>query len=131
MTFQDLQLLAPGKWLNDNIVNDYLQQILAVKYPSFRFLSSFLYEKLSSDRTEEKREALRWLRNVDLTTVEMIFIPIHLVVHWTLLVIDLKKQQFEYYDSLGSGGETIVAKVLLVCVCVCVCVKLTQMPTRT
>lgn len=120
VTIQDLQRLELGGWLNDSIVNDYLQQILAPKYPSFDFLSSFFYTKLSGDKTEEKRETLRWLTNIALTSSEMIFIPVHLVVHWTLLVVDLKNQRIEYYDSLGSGGET-VAKVPSPFVCEMIC----------
>lgn len=43
-------------------------------------------------------------------TYDKVIIPIHLGVHWTLAVINLKAKQLEYFDSMGgiSTGKNIL-----------------------
>jgi len=32
-------------------------------------------------------------------------VPVHLGVHWCLAVIDFKKKQIQYYDSMGGNNQ--------------------------
>ena len=41
-----------------------------------------------------------WMRDVDLFSMQLLLIPIHLITHWCLATIDLTKRKFCYYDSL-------------------------------
>lgn len=106
----DLDRLAPGGWLNDNIVNYYLQDQLAQRYPQHHFFSSFFYEKLL--RSADSSGIERWDATVNLSVSHLRFIPINLDHHWTLLVCDTKQRRFEYYDSLfHDRGRDVVKRV--------------------
>ena len=42
---------------------------------------------------------------------DLIFVPINLCqVHWTLAVINVKEKRLEYYDSMGSQGQSVLTK---------------------
>jgi hypothetical protein len=46
-----------------------------------------------------------FLQDLDISRYSKIFIPIHHQSnHWCLLVINIQKNQIEFYDSLGSKG---------------------------
>ena len=42
---------------------------------------------------------------VDLFSYDKVMVPIHLSVHWTCAVLDLREKRLIYYDSLGSAGQ--------------------------
>merc|ERR1739838_940994 len=54
----------------------------------------------------------RWTRKVDIFSYDIIFVPVHLDVHWCLAVINLKKKGVYFYDSMGSD-KTDILKTLL------------------
>lgn len=108
----DLDRLTPGGWLNDNIVNYYLQDQLAQRYPQHHFFSSFFYEKLLRCANNNDSSGLeRWDPTVNLSVSHLLFIPINLDHHWTLLVCGTKQRRFEYYDSLFHDRGRDVVKV--------------------
>ncbi|KAH7827743.1 putative Ulp1 protease family, C-terminal catalytic domain [Monocercomonoides exilis] len=44
-------------------------------------------------------------------TFDKVIIPVYLSSHWTLCVINLRLQQFEYFDSLKKNGEKVVGVI--------------------
>lgn len=55
------------------------------------------YSKVSNWFINEKG---RRSKNIDVFAVERIFIPVHTINHWTLLVLHMKRKEMYYYDSL-------------------------------
>ena len=49
----------------------------------------------------------RWTRGINLFEKELILVPIHQRVHWSLVVIDLRKRSIVYLDSMGQTGKSI------------------------
>ena len=49
----------------------------------------------------------RWTKGVNLFEQELILVPIHRKVHWSLVVIDLRKKCLKYLDSMGQKGHRI------------------------
>ncbi|KAK5582421.1 hypothetical protein RB653_004006 [Dictyostelium firmibasis] len=115
----DLRLLLPGKWLNDEVINFYME-VLKIRdlekkknsggdFPKCHFFNTFFYPKLCNDNhTYNYEKVRRWTARVNLFEMDKIIIPIHLGNHWCLAVINFKAKQFEYYDSLlGSNKECL------------------------
>lgn len=113
----DLRTLTHGKWLNDEIINCYLELVAAscgrsssAPRSSRRCLAmtTFFYTALTGRGYDYKR-VQKWTRGVDtLAAFDLILFPIHRVCHWTLAVADVRKRKLTYYDSLGrneGGGQ--------------------------
>lgn len=43
----------------------------------------------------------RWTKKVDLFSKTLILIPLHLEIHWSLITVDVSKQNINFYDSQG------------------------------
>ncbi|KAM9963588.1 hypothetical protein ACTFIW_006821 [Dictyostelium discoideum] len=126
----DVRLLSPGKWLNDEVINFYME-VLKIRdaekkkssgggggggggnnnnsFPKCHFFNTFFYPKLCNDNhTYNYEKVRRWTARINLFEMDKIIIPIHLGNHWCLAVINFKAKQFEYYDSLlGSNKECL------------------------
>jgi len=119
MTCKKLQCLKNTDWLNDEVINFYLNMIKerndkhSNKYPKVYVFSTFFYAKLTERNSYGYANVKRWTRKVDLFEYDKIIIPIHLSVHWTLAVINLRDERFEYYDSMdGKHTGKMVLKTL-------------------
>lgn len=94
-------------WLNDEIINFYMQMIVerSNKYdnwPKVYAMNTFFYPKL----IQSGHSALkRWTRKVDIFAHDLILVPVHLGMHWCLATIDIKRKGVFYYDSMGGNNE--------------------------
>ena len=85
----DLVRLRRGVYLNDAIVNYYLQHLRqATTFSSasnnkIHIFNSYFYTKLSQDRIS----AHGWTKNVDIFGMDFLYIPIHDRLHWSLAVV--------------------------------------------
>nr|XP_034357447.1 sentrin-specific protease 2-like [Arvicanthis niloticus] len=108
ITRRDIQTLKNGQWLNDEIINFYMNLLVERNenqgYPALHVFSTFFYPKLTQSGYSSVK---RWTRTINLFDKEMILVPIHQRVHWSLVVIDLRKRNIVYLDSLGQTGKTI------------------------
>ncbi|CAL9185830.1 ubiquitin-like-specific protease ESD4 [Musa acuminata AAA Group] len=122
ITREVLQCLSCNAWLNDEVINLYLELLKErekrepKKFLKCHFFSTFFYKKLISGRNGYDYKAVRrWTTQkklgYSLIECDKIFVPIHKEVHWCLAVIDVKEKKFLYLDSLG-GIDTAVLKVL-------------------
>ncbi|EPQ02846.1 Sentrin-specific protease 2 [Myotis brandtii] len=73
-------------------------------YPVLHAFSTFFYPKLKSGGYQAVK---RWTKGVNLFEQELILVPIHRKVHWSLVVIDLRKRCLKYLDSMGQKGNRI------------------------
>lgn len=122
ITGEMLQCLRPGAWLNDEVINVYLELLKErekrepKKFLKCHFFSTFFYKKLISGRTGyDYKSVRRWTTQRKLgyclLECDKIFVPVHKEIHWCLAVINKKDGKFQYLDSLG-GVDKQVMKVL-------------------
>ncbi|NXH17039.1 SENP2 protease, partial [Bucco capensis] len=108
VTREDIRTLRDRAWLNDEVINFYMNLLMERNkkdgYPAVYAFNSFFYPKLTSGGYSAVK---RWTRNVDLFKRDLIFVPIHLRVHWALVVIDLRRKNIKYYDSMAQNGNNI------------------------
>jgi len=118
----DLEYLEPEEFLNDTIIDFYLQwfyreQVFKENWPKFHVFSSFFYTRLAKDKDCSK--VVRWAS--DIFQKDYLFIPINLSLHWTLAVVcyanrvgkpeeddeeeDKPQPCILYLDSLGGSGR--------------------------
>lgn len=111
---KDLDTLRGLNWLNDEIINFYMQMIVARSattdnWPSVYAMNTFFLPKL---RSAGYAAVKRWTKKVDIFAHDIILVPVHLDVHWCLSIINLKKKGVYFYDSMGSD-KTDILKALL------------------
>ncbi|KAJ8350357.1 hypothetical protein SKAU_G00254870 [Synaphobranchus kaupii] len=103
ITQRDLATLRNGSWLND----ERGEQDGGRKVYTF---STFFFPKLRGGGHTAVR---RWTKAVDIFLQDIILVPLHLGVHWSLAVIDLKAKSVKYYDSMGQRHDDICSLLLL------------------
>jgi sentrin-specific protease 1 len=104
--------LRPGQWLNDEVINFYLgmcgtrgENATPGTVPRVYYHTTLFYTKLMQRNQYSYAGVKRWTRKVDLFAMDKVIIPIHLGVHWTCAVINLRDKQFEYYDSMNGSAR--------------------------
>ncbi|KAE8711927.1 Ubiquitin-like-specific protease 1A [Hibiscus syriacus] len=117
-----LQCLKPGAWLNDEVINLYLELLKErenrepKKFLKCHFFNTFFYKKLvNPDSGYNYKGVKRWTSRRKLGyclwDCDKIFVPIHKDIHWCLAVINKKDQKFQYLDSL-KGKDPYVLRAL-------------------
>ncbi|KAK1344064.1 hypothetical protein QTO34_014623 [Cnephaeus nilssonii] len=108
ITRGDIQTLRNFHWLNDEVINFYMNLLMERNkkqgYPLLHAFSTFFYPKLKSGGYQAVK---RWTKGVNLFEQELILVPIHRKVHWSLVVIDIRKRCLKYLDSMGQKGNRI------------------------
>ena len=101
ITREDMRTLRRRKWLLDKIINFYMELLMErskeKKEPRVYAFNSFFYPLLRAHGYDAVKD---WEIGVDLFQMDLVLVPVHENDHWTLAVIDMKKQQIMYYDSL-------------------------------
>ncbi|XP_020548732.1 ubiquitin-like-specific protease ESD4 isoform X1 [Sesamum indicum] len=123
ITGENLQCLSRGAWLNDEVINLYLELLKErekrepLKFLKCHFFNTFFYKKLISGRDGYNFQSVRrWTTQrklgYSLLDCEKIFVPIHKEVHWCLAIINKRDKKFLYLDSL-KGVDNQVLTVLV------------------
>ncbi|KAE9014901.1 hypothetical protein PR003_g14564 [Phytophthora rubi] len=121
ITRRHLQVLLPGVWLNDEVINFYYQMMsdrdealvnAGVLSKRSHFFNSFFFTKVS-ENGYNFINVRRWTRKIDLFAMDKIFLPVNVGnMHWCMAVIFMTEKRIQYYDSmLGSGAACL--KILL------------------
>ena len=100
---EDLTRLRGLEYLNDTLIDFYLQYLRNEAFPSraqkVHIFSSFFYKKLAQRRSQEQREkgapygqtiykrVSKWTQNVDIFKKDFLFVPINKSEHWILAVV--------------------------------------------
>ncbi|XP_021634996.2 ubiquitin-like-specific protease ESD4 isoform X2 [Hevea brasiliensis] len=111
ITGEILLCLRPGAWLNDEVINVYLELLKERekrephKFLTCHFFNTFFYKKLTSaENIYDYRAVRRWTTERKLgyflLECDKIFVPVHREIHWCLAIINKKDQKFQYLDSL-------------------------------
>eukprot|EP00210_Caulerpa_lentillifera_P002618 g2505.t1 len=119
LTGRDYYCLAPKRWLNDEIINAFLQ-LLQQRDASCRtqgnsikchFFNTFLLPKIMTKykytelrRWTEIKRLKRWGQmSKTVIDCDLIFFPRHRRNHWSLILVDLRSHTISLYDSLCSS----------------------------
>ena len=125
-----VHVVKPDLWLNDEIINLYIELAMNnQKNPRIIFMDK-LYQKLmqQNPKTEAKYNydgVSTWTKGVTrkhkktlVQQFEKIIVPInHGNSHWGLAVIETKNRCVVYYDSMGNGHLAKVSKNLKKWIC--------------
>ncbi|XP_076871674.1 sentrin-specific protease 2 [Brachyhypopomus gauderio] len=113
ITQRDLATLQEGSWLNDEVINFYLNLVMARSEQTGRKVycfSTFFFPKLLSGGHPAVR---RWTKAVDLFLYDVILVPLHLGVHWSLAAVEFRTKSVRSYDSMGQRHEDICNLILM------------------
>ncbi|KAG6921181.1 SUMO1/sentrin specific peptidase 1 [Chelydra serpentina] len=95
------------------IINFYMNLLMERSkekgLPTVHAFNTFFFTKL---KTAGYQAVKRWTKKVDVFSVDVLLVPIHLGVHWCLAVIDFRKKTITYYDSMG-GINNEACRILL------------------
>uniref|UniRef100_A0AAQ6AJL0 Ubiquitin-like protease family profile domain-containing protein n=1 Tax=Amphiprion ocellaris TaxID=80972 RepID=A0AAQ6AJL0_AMPOC len=87
LTRKDLQTLNNLNWLNDEVINFYMNLLVErskdPNLPSANTFNTFFYPKLHSSGYSAVR---RWTKKMDIFSKDILLVPVHLGVHWCLSV---------------------------------------------
>ncbi|XP_059190045.1 sentrin-specific protease 1 isoform X2 [Centropristis striata] len=106
LTRKDLQTLSNLNWLNDEVINFYMNLLVErskdPNLPSANTFNTFFYPKLRSSGYSAVR---RWTKKTDIFAKDILLVPVHLGVHWCLSVVDFRKKAIMYFDSMGGNND--------------------------
>ncbi|XP_047544834.1 sentrin-specific protease-like isoform X1 [Vanessa atalanta] len=111
---RDLQTLSGLNWLNDEIINFYMNLLMQRSeeqkdLPKVYATNTFFYPKLMQSGQAGLR---RWTRKVDIFAHDIMVVPVHLGVHWCLSLIDFRRKKISYLDSMGSSNQPCLQALL-------------------
>ena len=108
LTGKNIHTLREGQWLDDAVINSYLNMIQTRSdrhsYPSMLFFDSFHYAFLAEDRPDflPKR-----LTKTNLMGYDYLFFLIHLGNHWGFAYASTKTRRLYYLDSMYGYDKGI------------------------
>ena len=111
----DLNTLSGLNWLNDEIINFYMQMIVSraaesqERLPATYAFTTFFYSTLIDRGYTAVR---RWTKKVDLFSHAVLLVPVHLGMHWCLAAVDLDRKKITYYDSMGGNNKVRVDPII-------------------
>ncbi|XP_052845233.1 sentrin-specific protease [Drosophila gunungcola] len=108
----EIQILLNFRWLNDVIINFYMNLLTersekcVGQLPSVYAMNTFFVPRLlQSGHAGVKR----WTRKVDLFSKDIIPVPVHSNgVHWCMAIIHMRDKTILYYDSIGGGNQKVL-----------------------
>ncbi|CAH0726248.1 unnamed protein product, partial [Brenthis ino] len=111
---RDLQTLAGLNWLNDEVINFYMNLLMQRSeenkdLPKVYATNTFFYPKLMQSGQAGLR---RWTRKVDIFAHDLMVVPVHLGVHWCLSLVDFRRRRVAYLDSMGAANAPCLAALL-------------------
>ncbi|OCT95823.1 hypothetical protein XELAEV_18013514mg [Xenopus laevis] len=113
ITRKDIMTLHSLNWLNDEIINFYMNLLMERSkrkgLPTVHAFNTFFFSKLKSAGYQAVK---RWTKKVDVFSMNILLVPIHLGVHWCLAVVDFRKKSITYFDSMG-GLNNEACRILL------------------
>lgn len=111
ITCKDLLTLADGQWLNDNVIDFYLNLVTELQERVYCWTTHF-YTTLKKNGY---KGVARWAKRRKINVVDMktVIVPINSMnTHWAVAVVDNEQHTISYYDSLGSNGNRAAVELL-------------------
>lgn len=128
LSTKSLYALCPREWLRDECLNKYFSLLTlrsqryqreGRKMPKVWSLSTFFYDtmfgpgpydvdrcQLTGPRVYEYSRVRNETKRFNVSELDILFVPLNLDnIHWTLVVIDIKRMVIEYFDPMGGGNS--------------------------
>ena len=119
MTYSKIQVLKPGAWLNDEVINFYMSMLQERDSQlsaggggggggrrTSHYFNSFFMSKLLERDQYTYSNVRRWSKTFDVFSKDKIFIPVNIHnTHWTMAVVFIAKKEMHYYDSMSGSGR--------------------------
>eukprot|EP00092_Neocalanus_flemingeri_P000118 GFUD01000121.1.p1 GENE.GFUD01000121.1~~GFUD01000121.1.p1 ORF type:complete len:1007 (-),score=214.05 GFUD01000121.1:186-3206(-) len=118
ITKHDLYGLTGQNWLNDKVIEFYLQMVaarsLSLEYrelnmPRIHCMSTYFFLNLIM-RGYGALE--RWTKDVDIFSFDILLVPVHMDMHWCIAIIDFRSPGVFYYDSMGGHNMPALSAIL-------------------
>ena len=110
ITRKDIHTLADLNWLNDEVINFYMNLLIARgatdRFPKVHAMNTFFYPKLISGGHASLK---RWTKKIDIFARDLVVVPVHLGIHWCMSIIDFRDKCIRYYDSMGGNNPKCLA----------------------
>jgi len=97
----DLRCLDPGQWLDDSIINHYIEILSKHINNNKKFITNSYFYTTSIKHSYDTHYMTRSI-NTDINTCEFIYIPIHLRNHWMISKISVNHKTILLYDPLHN-----------------------------
>lgn len=119
ITKEKLQCLRPRGWLNDEVINLYIELLKERekrepnRFLKCHFFNTFFYKKLTCGIAGYDYQSVRrWTTfkrlGYGLVECEKIFVPVHRNAHWCLALINMKDKTLQYLESLVGWGRDVL-----------------------
>lgn len=111
ITTKDLLTLSDRQWLNDNVIDFYLNLVTELTDLVYCWTTHFFTTLKKNGYKGVARWAKR--RKINVMTMDTIVVPINSMnTHWSVAVIDNFNKTISYFDSLSSGGNLHAVQLL-------------------
>lgn len=116
-----MTVLGERSWLNDEIINAYLEWIVDYSnkkagrdgrnaIPKVIAHNSFFYKNIA---TQGPQSVSRWMKRKKaegkkLLEVETVLIPVNNASHWTIIVVSPQQRTIEYLDSFAGNSKVFI-----------------------
>ena len=108
LTHLDLDSLNPQQWLNDNVINYYLNLLTIGLNKSCYLFNTFFWLKMS----DSVPSVDSWFCNLNLFAFRFHLIPIHLNGnHWMLICVDTHRSKVTLFDSFLGFHPSVLEKI--------------------
>lgn len=133
ITRQDLFTLVGESWLNDEVINFYMNLLIerselgqSMGLPKVYAMNTFFIPRLLQaghsgvKRWTKKVNSLNrfiiqvltcfiFLFQVDIFSYDLIPVPVHVgQVHWCMAIIHMREKTIKYYDSMGNTNPRVL-----------------------
>ncbi|XP_020805402.1 uncharacterized protein LOC110181838 [Drosophila serrata] len=112
ITRNDIRTLLGSSWLNDEVINFYMNLLTersekrSGELPSVYAMNTFFVPRLLQNGHAGVK---RWTRKVDLFSKDIIPVPVHCNgVHWCMAIIHMRNKTIRYYDSMGKPNQDVL-----------------------
>ena len=112
----DYRSLTGRNLLNDKVIDEYMYLIKERNKRDnligIGTLSVHMYKLLDQDFETGYQKTRNWIKE-DLTNKDIILVPIHKHLHWSLIVVDMRDTTILYFDSIIGNRRTSNAPRIL------------------
>lgn len=111
ITRNDLNTLVGMTWLNDEVINFYMNLIMERAEQRTDLPKSYCFNTFFIPTLMQRGHAgvRRWTRKVDIFSYDLLPVPVHVGgIHWCMAIIRIKEKTIHYYDSMGNPNQPVL-----------------------